>query len=61
MQLNKEQCDRLTTLLSDKKIDIPDFRRSVTTKGGNFQWLQKNIKTRNPNINPEISKLLGLG
>ena len=61
MPLNKEQCERLTTLLSDKKLDIPDFRRSVTTKGGNLQWLQKNIKTRNPNINPEISKLLGLG
>lgn len=61
MQLNSEQCERLTTLLSDKKIDIPDFRRTVTTKGNNIQWLQKNIKTRNPNLSEELKKLLGLG
>lgn len=60
MKLSKEECERLTELLSDRKINIPDHRRSVLVTGLNFQWLQKNIQTRNPDLNPEIKKLLSI-
>lgn len=60
MQLTEEKSARLSQLLNDKKIDIPDFRRTVSSTGANYTWLQKHIKTRNPNLSPEILKLLNL-
>jgi hypothetical protein len=60
MNLTKEECERLTSLLSDKKIDLPEFRRSVTITGCNYAWLQKHIRTRNKNLHPEIVTLLKL-
>lgn len=60
MQLTQEKSSRLTELLKNKNIDIPDFRRTVSSTGSNFAWLQKNIRTRNKNLDPEILKLLDL-
>ena len=59
MQLSKEELVELNTLLKNRKLDLPDFRREVGASGSNYQWLQRNIKIRNPDINPELNKLLG--
>lgn len=60
MKLNAVELEELNGLLTDKKIDIPEFRRSVTASGNNYQWLQRNILIRNPNINDRLKNLLGM-
>lgn len=54
------ELDELNSLLADKNIDIPEFRRSVTASGNNYQWLQRNILIRNPGINDRLKNLLGM-
>ena len=60
MKLNAAELEELNSLLGDKKIDIPEFRRSVTASGNNYQWLQRNIMIRNPNISDRLKSLLGM-
>lgn len=60
MKLNAEELKELNDLLANEKIDIPDFRRSVTPNGHNYKWLQRNILIRNPNINDRLKNLLGI-
>lgn len=60
MKLNAAELEELNTLLADRKIDIPDFRRSVTASGNNYAWLQRNITIRNPNISARLKNLLGM-
>ena len=60
MKLNAAELEELNQLLSDKKIDIPDFRRTVNPSGNNYQWLQRNILIRNPNISDRLKNLLGM-
>ena len=60
MKLNAVELEELNGLLTDKKIDIPKFRRSVTASGNNYQWLQRNILIRNPNISERLKNLLGM-
>ena len=60
MKLNAVELEELNGLLADKKIDIPEFRRSVTASGNNYQWLQRNILIRNPNISDRLKNLLGM-
>lgn len=60
MTLTETERLTLNNLLSDKKIVLPDHRRTVFQTGGNYEWLQKNISKRNPNVSPEIVKLLKL-
>lgn len=60
MNLNAEELEELNCLLADKKIDIPEFRRNVSASGNNYQWLQRNILIRNPNINDRLKNLLGI-
>ena len=60
MKLNAVELEELNKLLSDKKIDIPEFRRSVTASGNNYAWLQRNITIRNPNISDRLKNLLGM-
>ena len=60
MKLNAVELEELNGLLTDKKIDIPEFRRSVTASGNNYQWLQRNILIRNPNISDRLKNLLGI-
>lgn len=60
MKLNAVELEELNTLLADKKIDIPEFRRSVTASGNNYTWLQRNITIRNPNISDRLKGLLGM-
>lgn len=60
MKLNAVELEELNGLLTDKKIDIPEFRRSVTASGNNYQWLQRNILIRNPNISNRLKNLLGM-
>ena len=60
MKLNAVELKELNGLLTDKKIDIPEFRRSVTASGNNYQWLQRNILIRNPNISDRLKNLLGM-
>ena len=58
MKLNAAELEELNQLLSDKKIDIPDFRRTVNPSGNNYQWLQRNITIRNPGISDRLKVLL---
>ncbi len=60
MKLNAVELEELNGLLTDKKIDIPEFRRSVTASGNNYQGLQRNILIRNPNISDRLKNLLGM-
>ena len=60
MKLNAMELEELNGLLTNKKIDIPEFRRSVTASGNNYQWLQRNILIRNPNISDRLKNLLGM-
>jgi hypothetical protein len=60
VKLNDAELEELNILLCDKKIDIPEVRRSVTASGNNYQWLQRNIMIRNPNISDRLKNLLGM-
>ena len=60
MKLNTAELEELNQLLSDKKIDIPDFRRTVNPSGNNYQWLQRNITIRNPGISDRLKVLLSM-
>ena len=60
MKLNAVELEELNGLLTDKKIDIPEFRRSVTASGNNYQWLQRNITIRNPGISDRLKVLLSM-
>ena len=60
MKLNTAELEELNQLLSDKKIDIPDFRRTVNPSGNNYQWLQRNITIRNPGISDRLKMLLSM-
>lgn len=60
MKLNAVELEELNQLLSDKKIDIPDFRRTVNPSGNNYQWLQRNITIRNPGISDRLKVLLSM-
>lgn len=56
--LTKEEVQELNSLLADKSINIPDFRREIHITGNNVDWLRKRIHLRNPNLNPRITALL---
>jgi len=57
--MNKsDMVKELNSLLKSKKLDIPSFRREVSTGGRNVQWLIKHIKINNTNYNPRIDELL---
>lgn len=58
--LTDTQIEELNQLLSDKKINLPDHRRKVQRRTHNYQWLQSNILTRNPNISDNLRALLNL-
>lgn len=60
MRLNAVELAELNGLLSDKKLDLPEFRRTVNPSGNNYQWLQRNITIRNPNISERFKELLGM-
>lgn len=58
MPISKEQIDELNRLLKDKKIELPDFRRTVSVTGQNAQWLKKNITARNPSLPERVTDLI---
>ena len=60
MKLNPAQLNELNTLLADKNLNIPEFRRSVHATGGNVNWLRKNLLKRNPGASPTLRKLLDI-
>jgi len=60
MKLSKEEVKELNKLLESKYLDLPSFRRSVRGSGGNFRWLQRNIRVRNPELPIRLVELLGL-
>lgn len=59
MNLSKEKLERLNVLLRNSNIDVPDFRRTVTESGANYEWLKKHILVRNK-ISDELRSLLNL-
>lgn len=58
MKLSPTELEELNNLLSNNKIDIPDFRRTISPSGNNYTWLQRNIITRNPGISNRLKDLL---
>ncbi len=60
MNLQIEELSRLNQLLKNENLDLPSFRKEVGKNGNNYQWLQKNITKRNPNVSDELKQLLGL-
>jgi len=58
MNLNSFELQELNEFLSDSKLDIPSYRREVSSSGTNYIWLQKNILKRNPNISNRLKELL---
>jgi hypothetical protein len=58
MPLSKSELDELNILLKDKKIDIPDFRRSVGSGGQNGDWIKKKIAIKNPNLPKRVTELV---
>lgn len=58
MNLDKDQVQELNTLLKSKDIELPDFRREVKVNGGNFEWLQKHITKKNPEVPLRLRELL---
>lgn len=59
MNLNSTQLEELNTLLKSKSLDLPTFRREVSSSGNNYSWLQRNIEIRNKEVDPKLKKLLG--
>jgi hypothetical protein len=61
MNLNHEELEELNSLLSSRKIKIPDFRRKVGPTGVNLQWLKTNLMKFNSSVvNERIKQLLGI-
>lgn len=60
MRLKPEELVELNTLLRSGEINLPFFRKEVKDCGGNYSWLQKNIKKKNPNLPVRIMELLKL-
>ena len=60
MNLNKAEIEELNRLLSDPKINLPDFRKEVTNTGANYSWLQKHVQTRNKDLDPRLLQLLNI-
>jgi hypothetical protein len=50
MNISPNELDELNQLLSNPKLDLPDFRRKVGNNASNYQWLQRNILIRNSTI-----------
>lgn len=51
--------DKLNELLRNPAIHVPEHSRKVHDTGKNQQWLHKNL-SKNPNIDPEIKRLLAM-
>jgi hypothetical protein len=60
LNLKSEELSTLNKLLRDRKIDLPDFRRTIGNTGSNYAWVSQNILKRNPNISDELKLLLGI-
>ena len=46
--------------LKKERLDLPEFRMSVTKSGKNVAWLCKHITTKNPKVHPRILELLSI-
>lgn len=60
MNLSNDEVIELNLLLKSTKLELPSFKREVTKHCGNYQWLQKNILKRNPNISDRLKQLLDI-
>lgn len=58
MSLTKTELDELNALLKDKKIDVPDFRRTISSSGQNADWIKKKIKLKNPALPARVLQLI---
>jgi hypothetical protein len=60
MNLSDNELQELNKLLKDKDLLLPEFRRTVTSSGHNYKWLQSSLRKRNPAVNARLLELLGL-
>ena len=60
MNLKKTEVDEINAMLKNPKILIPVYRRTVGYSGANYEWLQKNILTKNSAIPERLRTLLHL-
>ena len=49
MALTKDEIKEINTLLADKSLDIPDFRRTISESGQNAAWVKKKLLTNPKN------------
>lgn len=60
LNLSQDKLVRLNNLLKNTNIDLPEFRRKVSSSGNNYVWLQKHILIKNPNISQALKDLLSI-
>ena len=60
MNLKPDQITQLNQLLATEKLELPPFRKEVSSTGSNYAWLQKNLIKRNPNASVQLKALLGI-
>lgn len=41
MNLSPSQLEEVNTLLGKEELGFPEFRRTISSTGGNYQWVRK--------------------
>lgn len=54
----QEKIDNINILLKKSKLNLPSFRKEVTSSGKNVQWLLKNINKENDKVPEKLITLL---
>lgn len=60
MNISQKELTELNQLLSDPKLDLPEFRRQVGANAANYQWLQTKLLKRNNNVSSRLIELLNI-
>ena len=60
MNLHHDELQELNNLLAKEAVNLPAFRREVSSTGSNYHWLQKHILKKNNNISDRLKKLLNI-
>lgn len=60
MNLTHPQITEINTFLVSPKLNLPPFRREISTTGANYLWLKKHIQKNNKNLPERLLELLGI-
>jgi len=53
-----DKVNEINLLLKKSNLNLPIFRKTVSSNGKNVQWLLKNINKQNTNIPERLMELL---